>query len=1011
VLALFAVLLLIPLLYLPGWLFSLALLGTAQVSDALERHFERVVLGALFNGLLALILAEFGVFSLPLFLLLYAGVCALAGWYAQRAGASLKPGLMPRTQWLAQRWQILSFAAVGVLMALLLARPFEVVLGVRDAGVYADIGFAIARTGGIVQHDPIAAQIGIDQQSSDESLRKAAEQAETNFLGSQHPHRNIATRLRSAGFYINDGELSSGRVVPQFFHLFPAWIGLLAAFLGQKGGLLATGLLGWLGVWSVGMLGRRLAGHWVGWLGMLLLGLNGVQVWFSRYSTSEASVQFLLFAGLYAFAVMMQEPNVRVAGKQICSRATFGALLAGLALGQVALTRIDFILVVGPMLALLFYIWLTRRWQQIYSWFALSLGAMLVHAGLHVVFISRAYFFDTLNARLQDFALPALISLPFLTPTLRTYWLSRANSKIGIRLGPGEFLWNWQRIAIEAIVVLLAFAAIWAIRRYGQNLIAWGERLVLRWKNALLIGSATLIALLALYGYVIRPQIVTAELLRELPQCIAAGQISTPGTACLEAQGYIGAPITVPTHTNVVAYAIRSLPQWLQGKTVPPLSEAALSPSNPDATAKIAIVQANFVRVGWYLSPLGVILGIIGFVLWWRRGLNAASWVFLSVSLVATIFFVRQSYGTSDQTYIYILRRYVPQVYPAFSLAIAYALVVLAGRFPQNWRQNLWQTTRAFSAGGMALLLVAFMVLTNRGIYKHVEYDGALAQLETIAERFGDDDILLFHSGSRDEPDLIATPLTFAFGRNAFTIKSSNPENYAPQIARYIQRWQEQGREVYLTFGPSGGFGLPGYTLEAAGRMGLHNLKEFEQLTNQKPTNVQNFNVDFAVYRVVPDTGAQQTPQSQIGVDDYAAQIQGMYRAEQIQGQALAWTQGDAILRLPWPDQQAHSISLTLAGGLRPDAIGNAQVCLEFWPEGKGFARPDEMLGDLGCIDLSQDMQSYTIEIDPSRYGESQAPAMLLRMQSQPWVPAEVDPSQIDRRPLGVQFGGLTILP
>ena len=75
-------------------------------------------------------------------------------------------------------------------------------------------------------------------------------------------------------------------------------------------GLLATGLLGLLGVWSVGMLGRRLAGPWVGLLGALFLALNGVQVWFSRYSTSEACAQFLGFAALYGF-VVMQGSRVR----------------------------------------------------------------------------------------------------------------------------------------------------------------------------------------------------------------------------------------------------------------------------------------------------------------------------------------------------------------------------------------------------------------------------------------------------------------------------------------------------------------------------------------------------------------------------------------------------------------------------------------------------------------------------------------------------------------------------
>src|SRR6185312_16307535 len=88
-------------------------------------------------------------------------------------------------------WEVAAFAVVGLLFAVLIARPFEVVLGVRDAGVYANIGFAIVRTGGIVQHDELVAQIGSDQSSGDPEVRAAAAQAETNFLGVQHPERTI----------------------------------------------------------------------------------------------------------------------------------------------------------------------------------------------------------------------------------------------------------------------------------------------------------------------------------------------------------------------------------------------------------------------------------------------------------------------------------------------------------------------------------------------------------------------------------------------------------------------------------------------------------------------------------------------------------------------------------------------------------------------------------------------------------------------------------------------------
>jgi hypothetical protein len=313
----------------------------------------------------------------------------------------------------------------------------------------------------------------------------------------------------------------------------------------------------------------------------------------------------------------------------------------------------------------------------------------------------------------------------------------------------------------------------------------------------------------------------------------------------------------------------------------------------------------------------------------------------------------------------------------------------------------------------LGLSLTGFLALTDRAIYQHVEYRGALTQLAAIADRFGPNDVLLLHSGSRDEPDLVATPLTFAFGVNAFTIKSTRPEQYAPQLARYVRRWQEQGRTVYLVVGPSGGVGLPGFQLAPAGRMALRHLDEFEQLQEQKPHNVQDFNLDFAVYRLAAGdsgTSAQPVP---IAVDDYATQIRGFYRAEQIAGVDLAWTQGDALLRLPWPrDGGPRTVAVRLAGGLRPASIGSARACVEFWPETNFRSDPPENIaGALGCFELSEGMADYSLIIDPRAYPSPADGALLLRIHSDTWVPARADSAQIDQRTLGVQFGGITIRP
>ncbi|HMP43204.1 MAG TPA: hypothetical protein PKA05_22705, partial [Roseiflexaceae bacterium] len=95
-------------------------------------------------------------------------------------------------------------------------------------------------------------------------------------------------------------------------------------------------------------------------------------------------------------------------------------LLAGLAFGQWALARIDFFLIMVPLAAYLAYLLLTRRIDRPHLLMVAGATAMLLHAALHAILIARAYLFDTLFARLQDYALTALLAMPFLTPTLRT---------------------------------------------------------------------------------------------------------------------------------------------------------------------------------------------------------------------------------------------------------------------------------------------------------------------------------------------------------------------------------------------------------------------------------------------------------------------------------------------------------------------------------------------------------------------------------------------------------------
>ena len=349
---------------------------------------------------------------------------------------------------------------------------------------------------------------------------------------------------------------------------------------------------------------------------------------------------------------------------------------------------------------------------------------------------------------------------------------------------------------------------------------------------------------------------------------------------------------------------------------------------------------------------------------------------------------------------------------------MAYAIVALAGRrrTTDDGRRTMMLRLRLpsivfrLSSIVLAVALLGFFVATNRSLYAHVEYQGALDQLAAIVERygFGPNDVLLFRGEGRDTPDLVVTPLKYAYGLDALAIRSDDPGKYAKELARYVQRWQAQGRQVYLVLGPTGAVELPGLRPERLGPLTLH-LSEFQQLRDQKPGGLQNFVFDFVVYRLVASASAPAP--TTVAVNDYAAQVRGFYHPEQIGGQALAWTNGAALLRLPWPhDGKPHTLILNLSpGATRPAGLGPAQACIAYRPE-SSFELVDLPFVGEQCVTLNgPTMTGYSFIIDPRGQPAPATGTYLLRISSAAWVPAQADPAQIDQRALGVQFGGAEI--
>jgi 4-amino-4-deoxy-L-arabinose transferase-like glycosyltransferase len=642
----------VPLFFvLPGYVTFIVFSSSSKRAEQhldLAEGFQLLLFSVLWTGWLAVLLAQWGRFSIVTLLwgnLLYSLVLALWGW---RRGVS----------WRIPRWRLrradLLLLGIMTLAAVLFTHPHEFVLGGADAGVYVNLGANIVRTGSWLIHDPVIAAV-------DPVLYPG--------LFREQPAYAIPQYIQYPGFYLTAP--ASGNITPQFYPLHPVWLAIFYGLGGLKFSLFATPLWGILGCVAVYFTAKSLFGRRTALLAAGLLTLTATQIWFSRYPTSEVLAQFLLFGGLYAFVLYLEE------------RSLWAGLLAGFALGGVTLVRLDLYFIVAIPLGYGVYDWLKGRVRRDFLAFLipflLQMGYSLAFAWLQ----TWPYFYNVYGSMLQR----VIHVWPL--------WLS-----IGLVVGGGLIGgFSWLRLHPRRLARLEVGWA-WAVK-----------------------ALAVAVVLLALYAYFLRPSLADP---------------------------------------NVFGY------YWYGGNRIP------------------NVEPYNFVRLGWYLSPLGLALGVLG--TWWvlRRDMNARTALLVGVGLFFSILFLHRTHNNPH--HIYVMRRYVPVVIPFFMIMSAYALNVCL-RYA-DWRRWLGQ--------GLSVVLALWLLYAARIVIPHVEFQGLLSQFENAVQILGEKPAVILFDDDRPVGlgVSVGTPLRYLYGYSVFDLQEDRMDMSALQ--EQIKRWQSEGQRILL---------------------------------------------------------------------------------------------------------------------------------------------------------------------------------------------------------------------
>jgi hypothetical protein len=252
----------------------------------------------------------------------------------------------------------------------------------------------------------------------------------------------------------------------------------------------------------------------------------------------------------------------------------------------------------------------------------------------------------------------------------------------------------------------------------------------------------------------------------------------------------------------------------------------ALPPLSGEAAELETAARDSLVRLGWYVTPLGLVLALAGV----GGLLRSARWrpalPLLGLLALSLAFYLPNPLVSSDHPWA--VRRYLPLVLPGLSLLAAYgsvasatwlAGVLRAGSLQRPEARGASKPTGAASPPSNApsgagtsriapgaghrcwaspTLAVALCLAVAWGEWQatapialYREHAGALRQVEALAALVPPDAIVLFPRSS--DGMRLSLPLHYLGGRPAFVLPAEGPDE---GVLAVVRRWRARGQAV-----------------------------------------------------------------------------------------------------------------------------------------------------------------------------------------------------------------------
>jgi hypothetical protein len=382
-----------------------------------------------------------------------------------------------------------------------------------------------------------------------------------------------------------------------------------------------------------------------------------------------------------------------------------------------------------------------------------------------------------------------------------------------------------------------------------------------------------------------------------------------------------------------------------------------------------------FFRLGWFVTPLGLALGVLGLALAIRRWRSRYLFpVLLALTFSAFYFYKIRVYND----YFFALRRFVPVILPFLLVFAAFALTRLAAR-----RRGL-----QFAAAGLVLFLASSYLRETLPVSRHVDWKGAVRFVNDVSRRFGPDDVVIFEQFKTIH--LLSLPLWAVHGVNILELARFDPD--PERLQHLIRAWRGRYRNIYFvhTYRTN----LCGTFLQRVEDYSFSSV-EWERTYGRPPEKAEGRSLRFTVSRVVLPEELQVPPLPEVvigGSDDF--QVSGFFDKEGGGDLTYRWTGSCASVYLPGARPGAK-VTISVSAGKRP---GTAK------PPVVGVSVSGQPIGTFLATPVWTD---HVLRL-PSPLPSGPP---VLRFDVPSWRPVNVLPGSDDVRDLGVMLHRIRIEP